>query len=466
MISKRSLFRMTAGATALSVLPRSVLSAPAAVPSIGMRGSIDAGAQGFVPDVRGNKGRPGPGDETSRKLNELIAKAARQNLPVFLPPGQYHVSGLMLPDGTRLTGIAGATRLIHNGGGFMLRARDARRIELSDLVIDGDGQPLGDAPSLIDFAGVEEAVIDGCAVIASIKTGVRLERCGGRIHQSSISSAAEYGLYAVDSSGLAVSNNRVSDCGNGGILIHRWSKGFDGTIVSGNRVQRIGAANGGTGQFGNAINLFRAEGVAVTGNQIAHAAFSAIRANSASNIQIANNQCFASGETAIYSEFAFEGAIVSGNLVDGAANGISVVNFNEGGRMATVANNIVRNLSTTGPYVLEEAIFGVGISVEADTTVTGNVVENAPLWGLALGFGNYLRNVVATGNVVRESGIGCAVTVVEGAGGAVISGNMFQGMRRGAIIGHRWKEVATADLATGGEASRFPQLTIDGNRVI
>ena len=43
-----------------------------------------------------------------------------------------------------------------------------------------------------------------------------------------------------------------------------------------------------------------------------------------------------SGETGIYSEFQFEGAVISANVVDGATNGISVVNFNEGGRLATV----------------------------------------------------------------------------------------------------------------------------------
>ena len=36
--------------------------------------------------------------------------------------------------------------------------------------------------------------------------------------------------------------------------------------------------------------------------------------------------CSRSGETAIYAEFAFQGAVIGSNIVDGAANGISVVN--------------------------------------------------------------------------------------------------------------------------------------------
>jgi len=437
---------------------------PASGASIGMRGSIDATAEGVLPE--GSRPRARGSDEASRKLADAIAKAARQNMPLFLPAGRYEVSNITLPDGARITGVAGATRLVYGGGGFLMRADRASRIELSGLVLDGGGRGLDDqVQALVQLSGVDIVIIDSCAIVGSQKSGLQLERCGGLIERSSLTGAAEYGLYAVDSTGLSVIGNDVSDCGNGGILVHRRSQGFDGTIVSGNRISRIGATYGGTGQYGNGINLFRADGVAVTGNQISAAAFSAIRANSASNALMSNNQCFRSGETAIYAEFSFEGAVVSGNIVDGAANGISVVNFNEGGRLATVANNVVRNLSLTGPYVLEEAIFGVGISVEADTAVTGNVVENAPFWGLALGFGAFLRNVVATGNVVRQAGIGCAVSVADGAGSAVISGNLFQDTKRGAIIGHRWKAPATEELARSDAAARYPQLTIEGNRM-
>ena len=159
-------------------------------------------------------------------------------------------------------------------------------------------------------------------------------------------------------------------------------------------------------------------------------AFSAIRANSASDLQIAGNTCSRSGETALYAEFAFEGAVINGNIVDGAANGISIVNFDKGGRMAVCSGNIVRNLSTEGPYPADAPGFGVGITVEADTAVTGNMVENAPLYGIKIGWGPYMRNVVATGNVIRKAGTGIAVTVVEGAGSAVISDNVISETRK------------------------------------
>ncbi len=455
MISRRKILGLIATGGAAGLFPAAATAAPARIATVDLRGSIDARDHGVTPDG---------GDKASRKLADVIKKAAAQNMPVYLPPGNYQVSGLDLPDNTRIVGVAGASRIVYSGDGFLMRADGAKRIELSNLVIDGAQRWLDDQnPALLHFLGVDDLYLDNCEISGSRKTGLQLERCGGRIEHCQISGAAEYGLYAVESRGLSVTGNSVSDCGNGGILIHRWTKAEDGTIVTGNRLSNIGATRGGTGQYGNAINLFRADNVMVSGNHITRSAFSAIRANSASNAQIANNQCFGSGETAIYAEFAFEGAIVSGNIVDGAANGISVVNFNEGGRLATIANNIVRNLSATGPYKLDEAIFGVGISAEADAAITGNVVESVPLWGLALGFGPYLRNLVANGNIVRQAGIGCAVSVVEGAGAAVITNNLFQACRNGGVIGHRWKAAATGELGNGSK--QFANLTVEMNRV-
>ncbi|TIQ53259.1 MAG: TIGR03808 family TAT-translocated repetitive protein, partial [Mesorhizobium sp.] len=126
--------------------------------------------------------------------------------------------------------------------------------------------------------------------------------------------------------------------------------------------------------------------------------------------------------------------------------------------------NIVRNLSTSGPYPADAPGFGVGISVEADTTVSGNVVENAPLYGMHIGWGPFMRNVVATANIIRKAGTGIAVTVVEGAGTAVISDNVIDGAQNGAIVGHRWAEPVTGDLASSGNAG-YAHLTIERNHV-
>src|SRR5690606_33109424 len=322
------------------------------------------------------------------------------------------------------------------GGRSFLSATGAARVELSNISFDGGGLALAeDVPALLHLRDIAELRIDNCEITATAKTGLQLEGCGGQIEGCRLSGIEEYGLYAIDSTGLSVTGNTIEGCGNGSILVHRRTKGEDGTLVSANRISRTGAGYGGTGQFGNAINIYRADAVMVSANHISDSAFTAIRANAASNIQISDNTCLRSGETAIYSEFGFEGALVTGNLVDGAANGISIANFDAGGRLAVVSNNIVRNISPTGPYEHDSVGFGIGIGVEADTVVSSNIIENVPRWGLLVGWGPYLRNVAVTGNIIRRAKIGCAVTVAEQPGNALISGNLFDDTPGGAIIG-------------------------------
>lgn len=456
MLDRRRFLAASAGFAAGGLaLPAAASSLFAEPVLAAMRGSVDAGEFGV---------HPGAFDDQSRAFSAMLEKASDEDAAIFLPPGQYTIARITLPRRVRLSGVPGATRLVHAGDGHMLAAEGADHIELSGLVIDGANRWLGDtAQGLIDARGVATFVLDNCRVIGSSRNGLALERVSGRIERSEISNVADAGIWSVEAGRLQITGNTVADCGNGGILVHRWQPAEDGTIVTGNRVERIMARAGGTGQNGNGINVFRAGNVIVSGNQIADCAFSAIRSNSGGNIQISGNTCRRSGETAIYAEFAFEGAVIANNIVDGGANGISVVNFNEGGRLATVTGNLVRNLSQTGPYPADAPGFGVGISVEADTSVTGNVIENAPLYGMNIGWGPFMRNVVATGNVIRNAGEGIAVSVVEGTGSAIISDNIIDGALRGAVVGHRWSNPATGDLAV--EPSDLPRLTIERNRV-
>ena len=190
-----------------------------------------------------------------------------------------------------------------------------------------------------------------------------------------------------------------------------------------------------------------------------------MRGNAASNLHIEGNVATATREVALYAEFAFEGAVIAGNSVEGAAIGISVTNFNEGGRLAVVAGNIIRNLKPRRPAGTDPGdAAGIGISVEADTAVSGNAVENAPAAGIMLGFGRYLRDVAATGNVVRKADIGIAVSVVPGAAATLISNNLITGSGRGAIVGMAGRKSVTGDLSEHG-AEAFPHLTISGNRI-
>jgi uncharacterized secreted repeat protein (TIGR03808 family) len=168
---------------------------------------------------------------------------------------------------------------------------------------------------------------------------------------------------------------------------------------------------------------------------------------------------------ALYSEFSFEGAVIANNTVDGAAFGVSVCNFNEGGRLAVVQGNIIRNLLPKRPIgTAPDDDAGVGIYVEADSSVTGNVIENAPTFGIITGWGNYLRDVVITGNVIRKAFVGIGVSVAPGAGTVLVNTNVISETPRGAVVGLDRARPVTPDLAADG-APRFAQVVIGTNAV-
>ena len=405
---------------------------------------------------------PGSGDR-SEVFRAGLAQAVAEKRPFVLAPGTYRIGAIELPDGAQIHGTAGLTTLVAAGDGALMRARGGKRIVLSGLSFDGQNRSAAGAEALLSFTDVTDLRLVDCIVGRAGEMGILTERCGGRIERCTVGSIGSYGIFGRDGRGMTIADCTVADCGEGGILVHRWKRGEDGTVVRGNRVERIRARSGGTGQYGNGINVYRADGVAVLDNRVTDCALSGIRVNAGSNARISGNEVLRSGETAIYVEFEFQGAVVANNVIDGAANGISVVNFMQGGRLATVSGNLIRNLTSKAPYPNDPPIFGFGITVEADTTVTGNVIEGAPYCGIIAGWGPYLRNLAITGNVVREARIGIIVTVVEKAGEAVIVGNVFQGTKEGAIVGGRWTEMVTGDLARKGAAVPS-HLTIESNR--
>jgi uncharacterized secreted repeat protein (TIGR03808 family) len=148
-------------------------------------------------------------------------------------------------------------------------------------------------------------------------------------------------------------------------------------------------------------------------------------------LQILANNVQRIGEVALYVEFGFEGAIVANNLVDGAATGISVTNFNEGGRLAVVEGNLIRNLHRREHEPVDKG--GEGISVEADSIVSGNVIENAPTCGIMVGWSRYMRNCLVTQNLVRDAATGIMISSDADAGACLVTSNMMSGTKNGAI---------------------------------
>ena len=409
--------------------------------------------------------RPGSPDDQTRNLQRAIDEAARAQVPLALPPGVYRTGMLRLQNGSQLVGVRGATKLVFTGGAAMLQGEGAGSVGLTGLTLDGAGIPLPQRRGLVHCAGGRDVRISECAIAASGGNGIWFEQVSGDVSDNIFTGIATTAVVSFDALGLIVSRNTILGTNDNGIEILRTAIGDDGTLVADNRIEDIKAGPGGSGQYGNAINAFRAANVIVRGNRIRNCDYSAVRGNSASNIQITGNSVSNVREVALYSEFAFEGAVIANNTIDGAALGVSVCNFNEGGRIAVVQGNIIRNLTrrpSNGSALADDA--GFGIYVEADTSVTGNVVENATSFGIVAGWGKFLRDVSVTGNVVRNADVGIGVSVLTGAGTALVSNNLISGATRSAIAGLDHGKPITGDLSLEG-TSRFPQIALNGNVV-
>jgi uncharacterized secreted repeat protein (TIGR03808 family) len=391
-------------------------------------------------------------------LQQAADAAARSGTPLFLPAGTYATERLVLKSGTHIHGVPGLSILRYAGGGAILETESSDNVRLNGLVLDGNGAALGENGTLLRATGTTHLDLSDCRFTGSSGDGVTLRKSSGRVANCEFGDIAESALFSEDAAGLEISHNHVHDCGNNGILVWRTEAGEDGTIVSGNRIERIAADAGGSGQNGNGINVFRAGSVLVTQNRIADCAFSAIRSNSGSNCQMVSNSCTRLGEVALYAEFAFEGAVIANNIVDTAAMGISVTNFNEGGRLGVVQGNIIRNLflRKTGETR------GIGIGVEADSVVSNNVIEGAPSYGILVGWGNYLRDVSVTDNVIRKAHIGIGVSVSPAAGTALITDNLIDGAKDGAIRAMKGPTPIGPDLAKDS-AEAYRNLAVYAN---
>ena len=453
-LSRRSLMAAgLLGATSLRLpaLAQSRASAPSPLGQLG----LDATQFGL---------RPGAAEDQSQRLKAALAEAARRSVPLLLPPGRYRVAQVTLPEGARLIGVPGETRLVTADGGPVLVARNLARASLTGLVLDGLDIPAPQRSALLAAEGVGEIAISELAFTNAGSVGLTLNRCGGRIATTSFRKMRDAALFSLDSRGLTIEGNEVEDCGNNGIQIWRSEAGDDRSTIRGNRVSHIRADAGGDGPNGNGISLFRAGGVIIEGNQLRDCAMTFIRNNSGSGVQILGNQGRRCGEVALYSEFAFEGAIIANNLVEDCAQGADITNLDHGGRMAVFANNIIRNARKQLAPNGKAPVGGIGVHVQAETTVTGNVIENASEIGISLGWSWGMRNLVATGNVVRKAGIGISVSLVPKERNALIANNVIDEARDFAIVGTEYGKPVTGDLAKAPDA-KAAGVRIENNAV-
>ncbi|SDG38420.1 TIGR03808 family TAT-translocated repetitive protein [Pelagibacterium luteolum] len=408
---------------------------------------------GLVPD--------GDFDQTAT-LQLAIEQAATEG-HLFLPAGRYMATNLRLPSGFMFSGVPGATIIVNTSSEPLLLVEGQQDVTLYGLVFDGNGLN-GEIwnGGLVHIANCARITVRDCRMSNTALNGLSLLSSSGTIENCSASDSDYTGIFVLNADGVRITGNRVFDCRNGGIRVWRSEPGADGTLVVGNTISGIDWADGGNGQNGNGINVFQADNVTIADNMIADCTFSAIRLNATNNTQITGNTCLNSGEVAVYSEFSFTGSVISNNIIDGAAAGISITNFNEGGRLATCTSNIVRNLltgSTTNPDL--ETPYG--IAAEADAIISGNVIENVAGSGIQAGWGPYLRDVTINDNLIRDVDIGVSVSVAPEAGAAIVAGNMISGARRHTIVGAQWSDIVAQDLAA---TSEYPQVTVRDNVVL
>jgi uncharacterized secreted repeat protein (TIGR03808 family) len=400
---------------------------------------------------------PCAGIDQTASLQDAADQAAQSGTPFYLPSGNYMTCKLELKSGTQIQGVPGKSVLRYNGGGSLISIENASGIRLTGLTLAGEAKPI-DGGALLVAEQVKGLDISDCRILGSAEDGAVLRKVSGRIADCEFGDIRKGGLFSEDAAGLKIAHNHVRDCGDNGILVWRSEPGEDGTIITSNRIERIAAKRGGSGQNGNAISVFRAGSVLVNGNRIADCAFSAIRSNSGSNCQMIGNTCARLGGVALFAEFSFEGAVIANNIVDKAAIGVSVTNFNEGGRLAVVQGNLIRNIF----FRKDNDSRGIGIAVEADSVVSGNVIEGSPGYGIMIGWGSHLRDVSVTDNLIRDAHIGIGVSTDPSAGTALITDNLISGAKDGAIRAMSGPTPIGPDLATASAAA-YRNLAVYSN---
>jgi uncharacterized secreted repeat protein (TIGR03808 family) len=201
---------------------------------------------------------PNAARDQTRALQAAIDSAAEKDQPVFLPPGIIRVSDLRLRRGARLIGAAGTSVLKFAGGPAFVTGDKADGLLLRDIVFDGAYQLIDRSrgEGLVSITNSRAIEISSIEIRESALGGLSLNESGGRVSHIRVGDALDFGIKSLDAAALDIAHSTISNCGNNGILVWRTTKGEDGTTITGNRVSHIRASAGGTGEFGNGINVF------------------------------------------------------------------------------------------------------------------------------------------------------------------------------------------------------------------
>ncbi len=369
----------------------------------------------------------------SLSLAGAVAAAARAAKPLNILPGAYRTSGFSITAPLEIFAAPG-TVVIEPAGGecFNIDIRPASGSSLLEGVtirgigFQGKGAifPTGVNPAerpvdpfldaamprfnaLITAFRVRNLIVEDCAIGGSQAGGLALWRCRNASVTRNEFSNNNISIYSAQGENNLFADNDIHDNANFAIVVEQWPPGPDYTILRNNRIAKTAASFGadpsrgivgGSGPYGNGVFGLYAHHMMVEGNRISDSAFSGVRMNGCSDVQIANNAIDRSGETGIMVEcpqtdgktpngLGYEGGVIANNIVSGAAEGVSVTNGWYGGRRVSINGNQVRSIArksfrTSDPNWPRYATYGDGIYAEADVDIVGNIVEDCDGCGI------------------------------------------------------------------------------------
>ncbi|WMT86187.1 TIGR03808 family TAT-translocated repetitive protein [Pelagibacterium sp. 26DY04] len=434
-------------------------------------------------------GSPGTGWALATDLQALLDTARTANLPLILQPGLYTTStAVTISPGTgggnslELRAIPGTAIIrLTTSAEHLLEVRDVPDVSVAGITFDGGGHPLSGGASpigLVRFTGPDSYnfTLRNCRILNSTQTGIVVnDRSQGRIIESILLNCRT-GIFANDSLAI-IEQNYLQGMLDNGVAVWTSAHAFNGSQVFGNQIEGVNNDSGGTGQYGNAVLIFRAGGVKVMNNTLRDTKYSAVRANGALDLQVIGNNCSDLREVAIFIEapgagLDLIGCVISDNVINRAGMGISVANaglYNDGAAKRTiVSNNIVSNITRNAipdPGYSHPVTSGIGMGSEIDSNITGNTIENVATIGIGLGTNDAAINLACTGNLIINAPMGIGYSANPDAESILISSNLIRGYREisdidepdyansGAIVSYHFNGTNDVRDSSGGAAN-------------
>lgn len=292
--------------------------------------------------------------------------------------------------GVKITLDGGGEIKLRTASDSLIKCNNATAtVHVKNLKLNGNGLALTNNSDAIVLADAGHLIVEGCEVygagtaasgtsggIAS-NTGATLQARWNEVHD-----CRGMGIHSQGTGKCDISHNWVHDCGHNAIFVGPNSNGnnsnvlvpSDGFVVAFNQINNIVSDLGGTGQYGNAINVYTMQNGTVMGNQIDDVAWSFIRINHSENVSVIGNRGTGATETGAWAEgpssgFPCKNITFTGNVFTDMGNhGLSVTN--QGGDAIVVTGNTIKNFG----IALVSSTYGGGIVMEYGVC-TGNRID-------------------------------------------------------------------------------------------